>query len=377
MIEEGKFSDFYHKARKKVLDKKKKKEEKKPEKAMDAGARAKRKLARKVHAKYVSGSTENVPDDIREDKVLKTIAKELDNASKMHKGQANKIRTHLKDMKKGGDKKEHDCASKVKHEEYGIGNCIPEHHTILEDGTVSHYDVEFEEYIVENCPVEDLEILVTEMHSHSAKKKVSEGAVTKEVEDLQTAAETGKGKYVAKADAQPDVGGPDKEGDEDPRSMYTKWNLVKNRLRAMGLKMSHEPEGETIEEAERTLASRMDRKSKLYDKTVKKAMNFARDEGEASGHARFNMSRLGREKDKLAAKRREANESVSEGMATPESGTGKYYNEKKPTDMQLAKRKKMETVKSLTNQGKHKEASAMYKEDKYISGFRNKLKNIK
>ena len=51
-----------------------------------------------------------------------------------------------------------------------------------------------------------------------------------------------------------------------------------------------------------------------------------------------------------------------EGMATPESGTGKYYNEKKPTAMQLAKRNKMEKVKSLTNQGKHKEASALYKE---------------
>ena len=51
-----------------------------------------------------------------------------------------------------------------------------------------------------------------------------------------------------------------------------------------------------------------------------------------------------------------------EGMATPESGTGKYYNEKKPTAMQLAKRKKMEKVKSLTNKGKHKEASALYKE---------------
>ena len=51
-----------------------------------------------------------------------------------------------------------------------------------------------------------------------------------------------------------------------------------------------------------------------------------------------------------------------EGMATPESGTGKYYNDKKPTAMQLAKRKKMEKVKSLTNQGKHKEASALYKE---------------
>ena len=43
-----------------------KKPEKKAEKAMDAGARAKRMLARKIHAKYVSGSTENVPDDIAE-----------------------------------------------------------------------------------------------------------------------------------------------------------------------------------------------------------------------------------------------------------------------------------------------------------------------
>ena len=45
---------------------KKRKPEKKAEKAMDAGARAKRLLQRKQHAKYVSGSTENVPDDIRD-----------------------------------------------------------------------------------------------------------------------------------------------------------------------------------------------------------------------------------------------------------------------------------------------------------------------
>ena len=44
----------------------KKKEERKPQKAMDAGARAKRKLARRVHAKYVSGSEDLVPDSIRE-----------------------------------------------------------------------------------------------------------------------------------------------------------------------------------------------------------------------------------------------------------------------------------------------------------------------
>ena len=54
----------------------------------------------------------------------------------------------------------------------------------------------------------------------------------------------------------------------------------------------------------------MDRKQKLMKKTVGKAMDDARNTGEASGHARYNMSRLGREKDKLAAKRRETKEEV-------------------------------------------------------------------
>ena len=51
---------------------KKKAAEKKPQKAMDAGALAKRKLARKVHARYVSGSEDNVPDDIRDHKEFNT-----------------------------------------------------------------------------------------------------------------------------------------------------------------------------------------------------------------------------------------------------------------------------------------------------------------
>ena len=59
-----------------------------------------------------------------------------------------------------------------------------------------------------------------------------------------------------------------------------------------------------------------------------------------------------------------------EEKATPESGTGKYYKEGKPTAMQLAKREKMKKVKELTNQGKHKEASAMYnKESVVIQSF--------
>ena len=59
--------------RKKASDSMKKSaKEKKPQKAMDAGAKAKRKLARKAHAKYVSGSEDNVPDDIRDHKEFDT-----------------------------------------------------------------------------------------------------------------------------------------------------------------------------------------------------------------------------------------------------------------------------------------------------------------
>ena len=38
------------------------------------------------------------------------------------------------------------------------------------------------------------------------------------------------------------------EVEDDYRAMWTKANLVRNKLRAMGLKMSHEPEGDTINE---------------------------------------------------------------------------------------------------------------------------------
>ena len=69
-IDEGSNWKAFKSAIKSVVNKK---EERKPEKAMDAGARAKRKLARKVHATYVSGSTDNVPDDIRDHKSWKEL----------------------------------------------------------------------------------------------------------------------------------------------------------------------------------------------------------------------------------------------------------------------------------------------------------------
>jgi hypothetical protein len=44
-----------------------------------------------------------------------------------------------------------------------------------------------------------------------------------------------------------------KEKEMDPREIPTKVNLVKNKLRAMGLKMSYEPECEVIDEAEQRI----------------------------------------------------------------------------------------------------------------------------
>ena len=57
-----------------------------------------------------------------------------------------------------------------------------------------------------------------------------------------------------------------------------------------------------LDEAERKLADRLARKRKVYDKTTKKAMDYARREGEAAGHARYRMSSIDREMDGIRAK---------------------------------------------------------------------------
>jgi len=63
--------------------------------------------------------------------------------------------------------KKHNCAKKVKKEgkEYF---CIPEQHTMLEDGTVTHYDLVSEKgEVLRNVPVEGLEIMISEVHEHA------------------------------------------------------------------------------------------------------------------------------------------------------------------------------------------------------------------
>ena len=62
--------------------------------------------------------------------------------------------------------KSHDCASKVKHEEYGAGECMKEKHDLDESGNVTHYDVLFSHGIEKNVPVENLEVVKEGVHEH-------------------------------------------------------------------------------------------------------------------------------------------------------------------------------------------------------------------
>ena len=71
----------------------------------------------------------------------------------------------------------HDCAKHVVHKEHGEGQCVPGMHTLEEDednpgtGYVTHYDVMFGDSIVEDVPVEELEIVSEMSHGHPKKKK--------------------------------------------------------------------------------------------------------------------------------------------------------------------------------------------------------------
>ena len=180
-------------------------------------------------------------------------------------------------------------------------------------------------------------------------------AIKKELKDLQKAAETGEDKYVAKADKVKGVG-ESVESDEyieivreiksaETQADIKRWKSLEEsgkftaeeidtimeadiadilaRLEKKRISKGGDPEESPLpamrkyhadkkkkvkkeefelDEAERDLGDRLHRKRKLYDRTVKKAMDFARREGEAAGHARYRMGQLNREMDKVKDK---------------------------------------------------------------------------
>ena len=155
-------------------------------------------------------------------------------------------------------------------------------------------------------------------------------------------------------------GDVDNDGDKDSSDEY----LMKRR-KAISKAMKKEDVEQIDELSKKTLGS-----------YVKKASKETRGNMMATQHGSGIPKKAKDIKLKQVSKRlkgmekageKMAEETVEEGMATPESGTGKYYNEKKPTAMQLAKREKMKKVKALTDAGKHKEASALYKSEEVVN----------
>ena len=131
--------------------------------------------------------------------VTETVAV-VKSANHMHSSKMKKKKAIMGSKMEEKDVMKHNCATHVKHEEFGEGNPLPGQHTLVEkekkecetcDGTgqvkgeecdhcdgkgyhmegyVSHYDVMFAEGIQKNVPVENLEILGESMHSHKTKK---------------------------------------------------------------------------------------------------------------------------------------------------------------------------------------------------------------
>ena len=96
-------------------------------------------------------------------------------SSHMHSSKMKKKKAIMGSKMEEKDVMKHNCATHVKHEQYGEGNPIPGAHTLEEtsegEGIVTHYDVMFEEGIKENVPVEELEIISEMSHGHAKKKK--------------------------------------------------------------------------------------------------------------------------------------------------------------------------------------------------------------
>ena len=120
----------------------------------------------------VYGGKKEAPKDTR---MVVTAADKKANTPAYQKYKAGsklyKAADHMDEGYGKKKKKKHDCASKVKHEEYGVGNCIAEMHDLDENGNVAHYDVLFGHGVEKNVPVESLQILEGHMHEHYISEK--------------------------------------------------------------------------------------------------------------------------------------------------------------------------------------------------------------
>ena len=146
---------------------------------------SKDKAIKKAMGKKIKEGMSNWRHDLKEipnyEQIPLTTKQRNEKISEKTVKNSVKINPNMEEGYGDKKKKKHDCASKVKHEQFGVGNCISEAHDLDENGNVAHYDVEFEKYIVKNVPVEELEILEGHMHEHVIPEGVYEKQKTTEV----------------------------------------------------------------------------------------------------------------------------------------------------------------------------------------------------
>ena len=117
----------------------------------------------------------------------------------------NCVKEYFEKNKEGKMVKKHNCAKKVKYKKEEFF-CLPEQHTMLEDGTVTHYDLVSEKgEVLRNVPVEGLEIMLSEVHEHADNH----------AKNAELLGEKKKLDPVGKADA--DI---DNDGDVDKSDKY-------------------------------------------------------------------------------------------------------------------------------------------------------------
>jgi hypothetical protein len=105
--------------------------------------------------------------------VEEQIVQEMSSKQKMKLGLYNKKKSAVKEnTDTPGNSYEHQCAIHVKSESFGEGRTITTQHAdVDENGHIAWYDVMFEHGIERYVPTNELEILVSESHMHSMKKK--------------------------------------------------------------------------------------------------------------------------------------------------------------------------------------------------------------
>ena len=145
-----------------------------------------------------------------------------------------------------GDGIYHDCAKSFKHPKLGECKCIPGQHTLLEDGTVTHYDVKVvkngKRYIVRNVPIAEATDIVSEGHKHASKKtksrKMKEGEIPpqfkKNVEKMKAKS---KGKKDDKKVDEKITTGTGKKGLE--KSLDKLYGPKKGSKKTMKIKKTH------------------------------------------------------------------------------------------------------------------------------------------